>query len=75
MPNIVSTRCTVTGPAADVAAFRNRMFVSRANDDGEVTDVFDFNNIIRRPELLDYTEEVQPRHYRRISCDRTTRRE
>ena len=57
MPNIVSTRCTVTGPAADVAAFRNRMFVSRANDDGEVTDVFDFNNIIRRPELLDYTEE------------------
>lgn len=27
MPNYLTTRCTVTGPAADVAAFRDRMIV------------------------------------------------
>jgi hypothetical protein len=52
MPNHVTTRCTVTGPAADVAAFRTRCIVPV---DG--SDQFDFNAVIPMPEILRGTED------------------
>jgi hypothetical protein len=51
MPNHVTTRCTVTGPEADVEKFRADLFVA---DDPKA--LFDFNKIIPMPDCLRDTE-------------------
>lgn len=56
MPNHVTTICTVTGPAADVAAFAERHVVPKKLRDGGTYPDFDFATIIPRPEILDRTE-------------------
>ncbi|NTF23611.1 hypothetical protein G6L37_35140 [Agrobacterium rubi] len=48
MPNHITTICSVTGPAADVAAFRDLMFVT-SNPHGEDILSFEFTNIIPMP--------------------------
>lgn len=53
MPNHVTTRCTVTGPAVDVAAFRAKMFA--LDEEGNL--FFDFNKIIPMPLILRDIEE------------------
>ena len=60
MPNHVTTRCTVTGPAADVAAFRARMLIPSIDENGPFT-VFDFNKIIPQPENLSDIEDYSER--------------
>ena len=52
MPNHVTTRCTVTGPDSDVAAFRARMIVNGTDDKGKPYTLLDFNKIIPAPEAL-----------------------
>lgn len=54
MPNHVTTRCTVTGPATDVAAFRAKMFVPQPENDRVI---FDFRSIIPMPAILADIEE------------------
>ncbi len=52
MANHVTTHCTVTAPAADVAAFRARMLITSFDENGMPFTVFDFNQNIPRPESL-----------------------
>lgn len=52
MPNHVTTVCTVTGPAADVAAFVERHIVPDKDGDR----FFSFATVIPRPAILDETE-------------------
>ncbi len=52
MPNHVTTICTVTGPAADVAAFTERHIIS----DKEGDPYFAFETIIPKPAILNETE-------------------
>ena len=54
MPNHVTTTCTVTGPAASLAAFQARMFRPDEDDDGLVR--FDFERILPMPDCVRVTE-------------------
>jgi hypothetical protein len=49
MPNHVTTRCVVTGPAASIAAFREKM-IRPSEEDGKL--FFDFEQILPMPKCL-----------------------
>lgn len=66
MPNHVTSRCVITGPAADVARFRERMIVTkmeepeewwRADRKPQPYTTFDFDAIIPMPEVLRRAED------------------
>jgi hypothetical protein len=71
MPNHVTSKITVSGPAEDVAAFKALMIreeptlygqfhadpALRGQPTGETETIFDFGRIIPRPEILERTEE------------------
>lgn len=64
MPNHVTTRCIVTGPAADIAAFRDRAIVNRADEGlSEPVTHLDFGKYIPRPTVLDSVEESTTSDY------------
>jgi hypothetical protein len=53
MPNHVTHRIVVTGPAADLTAFRDRCFVEQKDpQDGTPSVQFDFNRIIPMPDAI-----------------------
>lgn len=58
MPNWMVTRCTVTGPADTVAAFKKKVFRETVDERGRPVTEFDFHQIIPRPNILDETEEA-----------------
>jgi Api92-like protein with ferredoxin domain len=51
MPNHVTTRCVVTGPSTDVAAFRSRMIVTTEDERGAPSTLLDFGKIIPMPKI------------------------
>ena len=55
MANNVTTTCTVTGPAASLAAFQARMFRPNEEEKGEVR--FDFERILPKPDCIRATEK------------------
>lgn len=55
MPNHVTTICTVTGPHADLEAFRNRHLPFSLTKDGQSQN-FDFETVIPKPEVVKNTE-------------------
>lgn len=56
MPNHVTHRVVVTGPEADIAAFKAIAFVAKAGEDTEPNSVyFDFNAFIPMPKCLEGT--------------------
>ena len=60
MPNHVTNRLVVTGPASTITAFRQAFFspsgAANRNDDRQGTNQFDFNRIIPMPDILRQTE-------------------
>ena len=50
MPNHVSTRCVVTGPAASIASFQQRMIRPDAEERGKPR--FDFEGVLPMPAIL-----------------------
>ncbi len=60
MPNHVTNRVVVIGPAAAIAAFRAAFLVEELETDEEGKEQcftrFDFNRVIPRPKILDQTE-------------------
>jgi Ferredoxin-like domain in Api92-like protein len=54
MPNHVTTRCIVTGPANTLSEFTRRHIVPDREDSQEA--IFDFNTVIPRPSILDDVE-------------------
>lgn len=57
MPNHVTTRCIVTGPAEEVARFRETCIVERTAEDQSTFLSFDFDTIIPMPKgMQDVTE-------------------
>lgn len=55
MPNHVTTICTVTGPSADLEAFRNRHLPFSLTKNGQSQN-FDFETVIPKPEVVKNTE-------------------
>lgn len=62
MPNHVKTRCTVTGPAESVAAFREQMIVT-AEEEGKSYTRLDFNKAVPSPSILSQIEESTVSEY------------
>lgn len=60
MPNHVTNRLVVTGPAAAIAAFRAAFLTEEIEADAEGREHqitrFDFNRVVPRPKILDQTE-------------------
>lgn len=56
MPNHVTTRCTVSGPVSDIAAFRQRCIVTKADDRGQTYTLLDFGSVIPMPAILEGDE-------------------
>ena len=52
MPNHVTTRCTVTGPATDIAKFREQVFTIKNEET-----YLDFDKIIPSPPIVSEVEE------------------
>lgn len=53
MPNYVTSRCAVHGPAEDVAAFRRMTIVKAPDDHSDVGgEIFDFRSIIPMPAVV-----------------------
>ena len=50
MPNHVSTRCVVTGPAASIASFQQRMIRPDGLEEGRLR--FDFEGVLPMPTIL-----------------------